>query len=311
MNLICVFVPILTWSSLVSFESLYGMCLAFPSTRADITLPRADRDRFIFVASLRRSPEAPVFACLSLPAKSTKLNLPRLIDLMSSTSCDVPIISTDMVKIEWLLDESAFIMVAPVARFLQPCSINFWHSTTSCTAWWDNSVIHTRHDIIWNEHLLPRAVDAVGLHSYMYYRARILLGRDSPWAPASVYCPSSANPLLLRCIFRYTKPTPGIWHRPWQIWLRKRVRKPGVLFLVDSVVRLRPASRNSCRIPSARTRTPCNCNLPEFPVRRTNRVLIIAHYFAVLAETLHTRNEPFAEQLQGILTSTKGYAISL
>lgn len=109
----------------MSFESLYGMCLAFPSTKADITLPKADSERLIFVASFRRSPEAPVFACLSLPAKSTKLSLPRFIDFMSSTSCDMDIISTDMVKIEWLLDESAFIIVAPVARFLHPWSINF------------------------------------------------------------------------------------------------------------------------------------------------------------------------------------------
>lgn len=124
----------------MSFESRYGICLALPSTKADITLPKADKERLIFVASLRRSPEAPVFACLSLPAKSTKLSLPRLIDLMSSTSCVIDIISTDMVNIEWLLDESAFIMVAPVALFFHPWSINFWHSATSCTAWWDNSV---------------------------------------------------------------------------------------------------------------------------------------------------------------------------
>lgn len=35
------------------------MCLDFPSTRADITLPRADRDRLILVASFKRSPVAP------------------------------------------------------------------------------------------------------------------------------------------------------------------------------------------------------------------------------------------------------------
>jgi hypothetical protein len=41
---------------LVSFESLYGMWPDFPSTRALMTFPSADKDRLIFVASLRRSP---------------------------------------------------------------------------------------------------------------------------------------------------------------------------------------------------------------------------------------------------------------
>lgn len=131
----------------MSFESLYGMCFAFPSTSADITFPNADKERLIFVASLSLSPEAPVLAWRSLPAKSTRLSLPRFIDLMSSSSCDVDIISTDMVKIEWLLEESAFIIVAPVALFLQPCSMSFWHSITSCTAWCDNSKIIDIHNI--------------------------------------------------------------------------------------------------------------------------------------------------------------------
>ena len=42
--------------SRVSFESRYGMCELFPSTSAEITLPRADRLRLIFVASFSRSP---------------------------------------------------------------------------------------------------------------------------------------------------------------------------------------------------------------------------------------------------------------
>ena len=43
-------------SSLVSWESRYGMWLWWPSTSADITLPRAERDRLILVASLNLSP---------------------------------------------------------------------------------------------------------------------------------------------------------------------------------------------------------------------------------------------------------------
>lgn len=50
---------IITWRSLVSFESLYGMCFAFPSTRADITFPKADNDKLILVASFNLSPVAP------------------------------------------------------------------------------------------------------------------------------------------------------------------------------------------------------------------------------------------------------------
>ena len=55
------------------------MCEDLPSTKADITLPKAERDRFIFVASFRRSPVAPVFDYLSEPAKSTKLSFPAVI----------------------------------------------------------------------------------------------------------------------------------------------------------------------------------------------------------------------------------------
>ncbi len=45
-------------SSRVSFESRYGMCLPLPSTSELITLPSADSDRLILVASLRRTPVA-------------------------------------------------------------------------------------------------------------------------------------------------------------------------------------------------------------------------------------------------------------
>jgi len=49
--------------SRVSLESRYGMCELFPSTSAEMTLPRADRLRLILVASFRRSPWQQTQAC--------------------------------------------------------------------------------------------------------------------------------------------------------------------------------------------------------------------------------------------------------
>lgn len=43
-------------NNLVSLESLYGMCVLLPSTKADITLPKVERDKLIFVASFSLSP---------------------------------------------------------------------------------------------------------------------------------------------------------------------------------------------------------------------------------------------------------------
>jgi len=70
------FPPKESCNSLVNFESRYGMWEVFASTSAEITLPRADKDKFILVASFSLSPVAPVLACLSDPAKSTRFNLP-------------------------------------------------------------------------------------------------------------------------------------------------------------------------------------------------------------------------------------------
>lgn len=44
----------------VSFESLYGMCVLFPSARADMTFPRAESDLLMFLASSNTVPSAPV-----------------------------------------------------------------------------------------------------------------------------------------------------------------------------------------------------------------------------------------------------------
>ena len=38
-------------SNRVSLEFLYGMCVLLPSTNAEITFPRVERDRLILVAS--------------------------------------------------------------------------------------------------------------------------------------------------------------------------------------------------------------------------------------------------------------------
>lgn len=40
-----------SYNNLVNLESLYGTCLLFPSTKAEITLPRAVKDKLIFIAS--------------------------------------------------------------------------------------------------------------------------------------------------------------------------------------------------------------------------------------------------------------------
>ena len=44
-----------------------------------ITFPNAESDKFIFLASSNVSPIAPVLETFSLPAKSTKFNIPFFI----------------------------------------------------------------------------------------------------------------------------------------------------------------------------------------------------------------------------------------
>ena len=61
------FPPKESCSNRVSLEFLYGTWVLFPSTRAEITFPRVDRDKLILVASFRRWPVAPVLPCLSEP----------------------------------------------------------------------------------------------------------------------------------------------------------------------------------------------------------------------------------------------------
>ena len=70
----------------------------------------------------------PVFACRSLPAKSTRFSLAAL--MCSSPLSSVSQHSRCMVKIEWLREESAFISVAPTERFFHPRSITRSQSVT-------------------------------------------------------------------------------------------------------------------------------------------------------------------------------------
>ena len=76
--IVLVLPPNESWRSLVNLLSLYGIWWVLPSTKADITLPSAERDKLILVAYFIPSPVAPVLAALSEPAKSTKFNLDAL-----------------------------------------------------------------------------------------------------------------------------------------------------------------------------------------------------------------------------------------
>ena len=112
-------------SNLVSFESRYGMCCDLPSTRADMTLPRADRDKLILVASFSRSPVACVFDCLSLPARSTRFSFPTVI---CSPVRTVPVLSqhsTMIVKMACERLEPAFMAVAPTLLFFLPACMTW------------------------------------------------------------------------------------------------------------------------------------------------------------------------------------------
>ena len=64
--------------TLVNLLSLYGTWEDFPSVNALMTFPNAVKLILIFLASSSTFPYAPVFPTFSLPAKSTKYNLPVL-----------------------------------------------------------------------------------------------------------------------------------------------------------------------------------------------------------------------------------------
>lgn len=133
----------------VNFEFLYGMWVLFPSTKALITFPSTDSDRLILVASFNRIPVAWVLLWRSEPYKRKILQSLRkkhkellllnvhndVVHTAKSTSCNLPIftcsaplssvslLSTVIEKIACERDDSTFILVAPVARFLLPSFI--------------------------------------------------------------------------------------------------------------------------------------------------------------------------------------------
>jgi len=108
-------------------ESRYGTWVLLPSTNAEMTLPRAERDRLILEASLGRSPGPPVLLCLSLPARSTRLSFPTR--MCSWPSGPVSLHSTVMRKMACERELRSFMLVLPTERAWLPrfitCSISF------------------------------------------------------------------------------------------------------------------------------------------------------------------------------------------
>jgi hypothetical protein len=114
----------------VSLESRYGMCCDLPSTSAEMTLPSAERLRLILVASLSRSPVAPVLDWRSEPARSTRLSLPTR---MCSPRSFVSQHSTTMVKMECERELVWFMSVEPTERFFLPACITWSISCVDLT----------------------------------------------------------------------------------------------------------------------------------------------------------------------------------
>ena len=85
-----------------------------PSTKALITFPKAVRERLILAPSFKVYPVAPVFPCLSEPARSTKLSLDFLI--FSSPSSD----SIWTVNRACDREDVEFILVSATDLFLLP-----------------------------------------------------------------------------------------------------------------------------------------------------------------------------------------------
>uniref|UniRef100_A0A3B1JZH9 Uncharacterized protein n=1 Tax=Astyanax mexicanus TaxID=7994 RepID=A0A3B1JZH9_ASTMX len=116
--MVLAFPPSESRSSLVSLES-----------RAEMTFPKAESDRLILAASFRRSPLTPVLACLSLPARSTKLSFPTRMWLRpSGPGCPH---STVMVKMACERELCSFMLVKPTERARFPAFITLVNQWTS------------------------------------------------------------------------------------------------------------------------------------------------------------------------------------
>mmetsp|Transcript_24181 Transcript_24181/g.39729 ORF Transcript_24181/g.39729 Transcript_24181/m.39729 type:complete len:279 (-) Transcript_24181:428-1264(-) len=115
-----------SFSNHVSTESRYGTnTFFFPvdkSARAEMQLPSAERLLLMAHASRSRSPVAPDSSARSLPAKSTKLIFDTLsVALPNSLSTFVWV--NMIVNTVWALELVLFMLVAPIVRALEPCSI--------------------------------------------------------------------------------------------------------------------------------------------------------------------------------------------
>ena len=78
-----------------------------------ITFPKEESDKFIFFASSNVSPIAPVLETFSLPAKSTKFNIPFFIKFYFFNICIISIII-----IECERDDVWFNFVSPTFLLL-------------------------------------------------------------------------------------------------------------------------------------------------------------------------------------------------
>ena len=124
---VCALPPKLSRNKNVNLLSRYATCQLRFDTKDLITLPNADNDLFIVAPSFKRAPVAPVFCCLSLPARSTKLIFDvRLV--CAPVFLLVECISSDNVNTAWERLDSLFIFVDPVFLFVFPIAI---HSAAS------------------------------------------------------------------------------------------------------------------------------------------------------------------------------------
>lgn len=77
--IVLLFPPKAFCSSFVSTESRYGTRTFFlpidKSARAEMTLPKADKDLLMFAPSFSLSPVAPVLSALSLPKDFKKIRI--------------------------------------------------------------------------------------------------------------------------------------------------------------------------------------------------------------------------------------------
>ena len=104
-------------SIIVSFDSRNGMCFA-PSARHLTTNASLVSDRLIRIPSLAAAPDAPVFFMPSEPARSTRLSCEKLLPFCSDHA-------TCTISSACEREDTAFMLVAAVARILHPASYFF------------------------------------------------------------------------------------------------------------------------------------------------------------------------------------------